>query len=218
MAIAIKRTSDVTVNGVKTVVYGAAGCGKTVLCSTAPAPIILSAEGGLLSLVSLDLPYMEINTLNDLDLAYKQLRKDEEFKTICVDSLSEIAELVIKELKPNHKDPRKAYGELADGMMAMIRKFRDLKGKNVVFTTKMEIRLDEATDTQIHSPILPGQILKTQLPYLVDEVFCMQVDRKGERFLQTSSDRQRQCKDRSGKLDAKEPANLTHIFSKITGN
>lgn len=216
MAISIKRTSDVHVNGIKSVVYGAAGCGKTVLCSTAPDPIILSAEGGLLSIASLDLPYMEINTLNDLDLAYKQLRKDEDYKTICIDSLSEIAELVIKELKPQHKDPRKAYGELADGMMVMIRKFRDLKGKNVLFTTKMEVRLDETTDTSIHSPILPGQILKTQLPYMVDEVFCMQVDRKGARFLQTSSDRQRQCKDRSGKLETKEPADLTHIFTKIS--
>ena len=217
MAIVIKRTGDVHVNGIKCVVYGAAGCGKTVLCSTAPNPIIISAEGGLLSIAEKNLPYLEINTLNDLNSAYNQLKKDSEYDTICVDSLSEIAERVIEQLKPEHKDPRKAYGEMADAMMVMIRKFRDLKGKNVVFTTKQEVKLDEATDTQLIQPILPGRILSTQLPYMVDEVFCMVVDRKG-RHLQTSSDRQRQCKDRSGKLDAKEEPNLSSIFDKIKGN
>lgn len=218
MPIEIKRTSDVHVNGIKLVVYGAAGAGKTVLCSTAPDPIIISAEGGLLSVADLNLPYIEINTLNDLTAAYNHLRKVDEYATICVDSLSEIAERVINELKPSHKDPRKAYGEMADAMMVMIRKFRDLKGKNVVFTTKQKVFIDESTDVQMFTPILPGQILSTQLPYMVDEVFCMQVDRKGGRFLQTQSDRNRQCKDRSGKLDAKEDANLTEIFNKISGN
>lgn len=38
--------------GVKMLVYGASGSGKTGLCATLPAPLIISAEGGLLRLRS----------------------------------------------------------------------------------------------------------------------------------------------------------------------
>jgi hypothetical protein len=43
----------------------------------------------------------------------------------------------------------------------------------------------------------------------------MGIDKAGNRFLQTVSDRQKHCKDRSGKLEEKEPPDLTYIFEKI---
>ena len=47
----IQYTDDPQIfSGVKCVVYGPAGGGKTRLLATAPSPIILSAEKGLLSL------------------------------------------------------------------------------------------------------------------------------------------------------------------------
>lgn len=50
MAINLRNTNDVSINGVKVLVYGQAGAGKTHLIRTLPHPVILSAEGGLLSL------------------------------------------------------------------------------------------------------------------------------------------------------------------------
>ena len=46
-------------NGVKVLVYGQAGAGKTVLASTAPAPFLISAEGGELSLRNVQIPMVK---------------------------------------------------------------------------------------------------------------------------------------------------------------
>ena len=59
MKVNIKSTKDIALDhGIKCVVYGFSGVGKTVLCSTAPKPIVLSAESGLLSLSKVDIPYI----------------------------------------------------------------------------------------------------------------------------------------------------------------
>lgn len=51
--MAVKLTTSkqaALVHGVKCIVYGRAGIGKTMLVATAPAPFLISAESGLLSL------------------------------------------------------------------------------------------------------------------------------------------------------------------------
>ena len=50
MAIQLKNTAQVSVQGLKVLVYGHAGAGKTTLAASMPNPIIISAEGGLLSI------------------------------------------------------------------------------------------------------------------------------------------------------------------------
>lgn len=216
MAIKIRKTSDVKVNGVKCVVYGGAGVGKTRLCATAPKPIIISAESGLLSLSDVDCDYIEVNSLEQFDEAYRALKNSKEFETICLDSLSEICEVLLDVLKPTVKDPRQAYGMLAEAVMPMLRKFRDIKGKNTVFTSKLIVVQDELSGVITNELFIPGKVLPNQVPYMVDELFCMQVDRKGKSYLQTAPDRVRFCKDRSGALDSKElEPNLTDIFNRI---
>ena len=71
MAIKIKNTADVSANGVKILVYGQAGAGKTTLAATMPKPIIISAEGGLLSIQGASLPYIEVNSMATLMEAYE---------------------------------------------------------------------------------------------------------------------------------------------------
>jgi ABC-type ATPase involved in cell division len=66
MAINLKRTGGLSANGVKLLVYGQAGAGKTTLIKTLPNPIVLSAEGGLLSIQDADLPFIEISTIATL--------------------------------------------------------------------------------------------------------------------------------------------------------
>lgn len=222
MAIKIQKTSNVEINGIKCVVYGGAGVGKTRLCSTAPKPIIISAESGLLSLRDVDVDFIEITSKRDLDDAYKALKDSNDYETICIDSLSEICETLLDEFKPQHKDKRQAYGEMADAILPMLKKFRDIKNKNVVFTSKLITKTDEEGGKTWQELFIPGQVLPNQVPYLVDELFCLQVDRKGAQVMQTAPDRMRFCKDRSGALEAMEKPesgetelNLTDIFNKI---
>lgn len=222
MAIQIKSTADIEFIGVKCIVYGGAGVGKTRLCATAPKPIIISAEQGLLSLSDVNCDYIEIKCLDDLNSAYNQL-KGSDYQTICLDSLAEIAEVLVMELKPQFKDGRQAYMALADAMIPMLKKFRDLKGKNTVFTCKMINVKDEESGSVTSELFLPGNVLPNQIPYLVDELFLMDVSRDGIPFLQTSPTRKAFAKDRSGALskagefakDKNSVPDLTVLFDKI---
>ena len=66
MAISVKTTGSLAAGGVKLLVYGQAGAGKTSLIKSLPNPIVLSAEGGLLSIQDADLPYIEISDMDTL--------------------------------------------------------------------------------------------------------------------------------------------------------
>jgi ABC-type uncharacterized transport system fused permease/ATPase subunit len=66
MAINLKRTGGLSANGVKLLVYGQAGAGKTSLIRTLPKPVVLSAEGGLLSIQDADIPFIEITSMEEL--------------------------------------------------------------------------------------------------------------------------------------------------------
>lgn len=209
-------------HGVKILCYGRAGMGKTTLCATAPTPIILSAEAGLLSLRQYDIPVIEIRTIDDLQDAYQWATESAEaapFETICLDSLSEIAEVVLTNAKRTSKDPRQAYGELIERMGVTVRAFRDLSGKHVYMSAKQESIKDETAGTTTYGPSMPGSKLGGQLPYMFDEVLRLTVGRTPDgteyRYLQTRPDFQSEAKDRSGALEAMEEPNLTTVINKI---
>lgn len=223
MAISLKRTGDVSAVNVRLLVYGEAGSGKTSLIPTLPAPLVLSAEGGLLSIKGADVPFIEIKSMDDLKEAYQWLTESEEaaqFKSVALDSISEIAEVVLTAEKKIAKDPRKAYGELQDQMQMIIRAFRDLPGKHVYFSAKMEKAQDE-TGRILYAPSMPGNKLAQQLPYFFDEVLALRVEKDAEgvpqRALMCASDGLWSAKDRSGRLDAWEPADLGAVIGKIMG-
>lgn len=224
MAIQLRSTKDFGRNaGVKVLVYGRPGAGKTRLCATAPAPIILSAESGLLSLSDEDIPVQQITSIDDLTEVYAWLYGSEEakcYRTVCLDSVSEIAEQVLAKEKAAVKDGRKAYGEMQDRMTRLLRAFRDLPGRNVYFSAKME-KMQNEEGMILYQPSLPGKTLSQGVGYFFDEVFAF-VNIKDEdgnliRCLQTSSDTSYEAKDRSGKLSFYEAPDLSMVFRKIAG-
>lgn len=226
MALTIVSTRDAAEShGVKALIYGKAGAGKTTLAKTAPAPIMLSAESGVLSLRDVDIQMIKIQTVEDLTEAHQWLEQSAEaknhFQTIFIDSISEIGETVLANAKKQVKDPRQAYGELIEKMTMLIRAFRDLPGYHVVMLAKQEPIKDEMTGVVLYGPSMPGAKLGNQLPYLFDEVFRLGIGKTQEgvlyRFFQTQPDFQYEAKDRSGALDAMEMPDLTHIFNKIQG-
>jgi len=215
MAIKIKSTKDVTAEGANMVIYGESGVGKTTLVSHLDNAIILSAEQGLLSLSRFDIPYIEIENIDDVQEAYEYVKKSD-YDNIVFDSLTEIAEVVLYEMKEGKKDKRQAYMELADAFGVMIRKFRDIKGKNIIFFCKQKYIYDEDGMIVSFAPMMPGRVLPHGLPYYVDEVFSYQMDRKGTRFFLTAADRKHPAKDRSGNMEAKEmDPNLNDIIKRV---
>ena len=223
MAIQLKSTSDVHTNGIKALVYGQAGAGKTTLSVTMPNPIIISAEGGLLSIADSNLPYVEIKTMDDLKEVYTWLSESDEarqFDSVVIDSLSEIGEVVLIHEKEVNKDGRAAYGEMAAQMTALIRSFRDLPNKNVLMTAKVEKSQDES-GRMLYSPSMPGAKMGQALPYFFDLVLALRVEKDAEgntqRALMCDSDGLWSAKDRSSKLDAWEAPDMGAIIRKIGG-
>lgn len=221
MAIDIRSTNTVTTSNLKVLVYGQAGAGKTTLIKTLPKPLILSAEGGLLSLRNENLPFVEIKSMLDLQEVYIWLRDSEEskqFESVALDSISEIAEVVLGSEKSATKDPRQAYGAMQDQMTALIRAFRDLPERHIYFSAKIERQQNELGQL-LHSPAMPGQKLGQMLPYFFDEVFALRVtpDKDGSptRMLMCVGDGIWTAKDRSGVLAPWEPADLGAVITKI---
>jgi phage nucleotide-binding protein len=221
MAIQLKRTKEATAQAVKLLVYGQAGAGKTSLIPTLPAPVILSAEGGLLSIADTNLPFVEITSIGELQEAYKWLTSSaeaNEFESVALDSISEIAEVVLNAEKKATKDPRQAYGAMQEQMADIIRGFRDLPGKHVYMSAKLEKTQDEMGRV-LYAPSMPGNKTGQSLPYFFDEVLALRVEKDAEgntrRALMTDGDGLWLAKDRSGKLDVWEDADLGDIIRKI---
>lgn len=225
MAVKLTSTREAArYNGVKAMVYGVAGSGKTSLAKTFDVPtVVISCESGLLSLADVDLPVIEIKTMADMSEAYRLLTETQDgqqFKAIVIDSISEIAEVLLAEEKSINKDARAAYGNLTERMMEMLRALRDLPGRHVLFISKLEKAKDEMTGAMMYGPSMPGQRLGQALPYLVDEVFALRVEKDQEgqtqRWLQTAPDFQWQAKDRSGRLAQFEQPHMASVINKIT--
>ena len=205
--------------GIKIVVYGPAGVGKTRLMATTPdhsRTLILSAEAGLLSISEHEIDVWKITSKEDIREAYRFARANiERYDWICVDSLSEIAEVVLSHEKESANDPRRAYGEMADVLFKFVRSMRNLQS-NVIFSSKQERINDEGR--LVYAPMLPGKQLSANLPYLIDELWAMRAEVvEGERrvFLQTQSCALYDAKDRSGRLRMYERPNLADLANKI---
>jgi hypothetical protein len=220
--IQIQSTANAGSEGIKCLLYGGSGTGKTPALGTAPSPIIISAESGLLSLRSQNLPFIEIKSYANLLEAYQwclQSTEARQFYTLCLDSISEVMEVLLNEEKRKSRDPRKAYGELLDQGLQIARSFRDMKNKAVIIVAKEEYVKDESIGAMLYQPMLPGSKLGPQLPYFFDETFQMLVGKdaqqKDVRYFRTKRTFQHVARDRSGRLDEFEPANFTHVFTKI---
>jgi len=222
MAIHLKSTGGLNANGKKILGYGQSGAGKTTLITTLPDVVVLSAEGGLLSIQDANLPYIEITSMADLMEAYEWLSSGEakKFQSVALDSISEIAEVCLNNEKKTAKDPRQAYGAMAEQMADVIRAFRDLPGRHVFMTAKLEKTADEMGRI-LYSPSMPGNKTGQSLPYFFDEVLALRVEKDADgvsqRALMCDSDGLWIAKDRSGKLATWEAPDLNEIIKKIGG-
>jgi hypothetical protein len=225
------------VGGVKALVHGGSGVGKTVLMATMPVPILISAESGLLSLrknnlerifgpgkpqIDYDVKVIKVSNVEDLTAAHEWCKArawSNGFRSVGLDSISEIMEVVLSNAKAQVKDPRQAYGELIEKGQMLVRAFRDLPGLNVCVAAKQEPSKDELSGVTRYGPSVPGSKLGPSLPYFFDEVFALRINKNQEgqnyRFLQTQPDLQYEAKDRSGMLAPMEYPHLGAVFSKV---
>ncbi len=232
----INNTKNYSEDKLKILVYGEPGVGKTTLARTIGEPtLIISAEGGLLSLNDSEIDFIDISLddegkqipkekrITRLGAVYQYLLTDEcknKYKWIFIDSLTEVSQNLIEQLNqefPERKDSLVMYGENSKRLRSLIKSFRDLSFYNVVFTALSEVEKDE-NNMRITTVSLVGG-LASKVPAFFDEVFnlvaSVDPDGKERRILVTGKTDKNIAKDRSGKLNKFEEANLAVIASKI---
>ena len=211
--------------GAKLLVYGESGAGKTTLCKTTPGKtLVVSMESGLLSIKDApDLDAIEVKEASEIEeIASLLENKTLNYETVCLDSGTEMAEILLSQEKAKSKDPRRAYGEVIEVMIKTMRRFRDLP-MHVVFIAKQSRERDESSGMFHYQPMMVGAKLPTQIPYFFDEVLVLRTfDDENEegktvtsRWLQTRIGQNYIAKDRSGKLEEFESPDLTTIINKL---
>lgn len=236
-------TSEVTASqGIKCAIFGNAGIGKTAVIATAPAPLLIAVEPGLIVLkpanivrmfgadtpgISYNVPVAKIkhvsggSPLPQVREVIKAFQRGDEWtrpiQTIGLDSISQLAEWELTYQMTQTPNGQKAYGEMADTILELIRDFTTLPDKHVVFTAKQSV----SSHSGLYSASFPGQLLDFHFPYEFDCTLqlCTAEGENGasHRYFRTQPDYKNFSKDRTGALDPKgEPAYLYNIFSKIS--
>jgi phage nucleotide-binding protein len=228
----IENTKNVQGQRVKAIIYGESGSGKTTLASTLDGKtLVISAEGGLLSVAGADLDFIDLavdnegKTITDPSLRiqrlqeiFKFLHAGTSYKNIFLDSLTEISELMVAALNkefPDRKDSLVLYGENSKRMRSIVKSFRDLQ-YNVFMTCISKIDKDD-NNRRYYAFSVTGKI-GDALPQYFDEVFLMQIDKDGNRGLITKKSDTNLCKDRSKALEPLEVPDLGAVVRKIINN
>ncbi len=212
--------------GAKILIYGAAGSGKTTACATAPGKVLMiSMESGLLSIRDRqNVDAIEVKEAQEIMEIHDALKSGElNYDTVCLDSISEMSEILLNYEKAKHKDPRMAYGNVQESVTNVMRAFRDLH-MHVVFVSKMEKQ--NVDNIMQYEPKMVGTKLGQSITYFFDEVVALKViEEQGDegtivknRWLQTEIGQGYTAKDRSGKLNSFEEPCLTSVINKLGFN
>ncbi len=203
--------------GFKAIVYGAPGSAKTPLINTAPRPLVLICEPGMLSMKGSTIAAYEAYTGAKIDEFFEWWFKSAEIKnfdTLAIDSASQMADVYLQDaLNGKSKSGGKkhglaAYGEMATETMKHLRPLFFQPEKHCYIICK------QVVDDGTKKPYFPGQQLPTEVPHLYDAILHlgihnipMRPDGIGGQLLsfQCRQTIDVVARDRSGKLGEYEP-------------
>ena len=156
--------------GLNMVLFGVPGTGKTTLAATAQDSeyganvLFIDVEGGTRSIADrVDVDVVRPDTVGDVKNVYDWLVSEPNhgYKTIVIDTLSELQRVGMKEILATSKTPDQPgwpeWGKSTEQMMRMVRAFRNLsqtKGWNVIFTAHATEQKDAVTGSILIRPNL----------------------------------------------------------------
>jgi hypothetical protein len=209
-------------SGIKAIIYGAAGCGKTPLVTTAPNPLYIAIEQGQVSLQGTDVPAVAAHTLPEFYAVMKWLDESAEakkFDTLYFDSASHFAALVLQdELSKTSASGAKvngqaAYGDMAKRVLKLMNKVYSMPDKNVIMLAQLNDK-----DPQ-HKPFFDGNEINIKLRHLFDGVWHLgmhDLPEKGVKYsLQCRETPEIFARCRFNNCDDFERPNLTYLFNKL---
>ena len=203
MSFTIKNTREVHEDGVKVLLFGTSGIGKSSQLGTLEGKtLILSAESGLLVLKDKDIDVIDIDSIAGLAEVYSAIKDgDLKYDNICLDSLSEMGDILINELEADdyYGDPSNSFpkwGEYSKRIIKIVKMFRDLKGFNIFFTALSEPV--ESGGSIKYLPMIPAKKSQAKLVSLFDEVYYYAYDKDSNRVIHTTGSNMYEGKSRAG--------------------
>lgn len=150
--------------GAKCVIYGPPGSAKTPIVNTAPRPVLLATEPGLLSMRNSNVPTWIAPNKAKIDEFFKWFENSAEakkFDTLAIDSSSQICNIALNESKAKHGLAQ--YGEMADYVYPYLSRLYYMPEKHMYIIAKEELTSDGK-----RRPSFPGKYLPTEVPHLYD--------------------------------------------------
>lgn len=200
---------------IKALIYGASGAGKTVFAGTAKNAIYASAEGGLLSIADKKPDFVDIKSLKDLtDLYFFLLREDHKYKTVVIDSITEINEIIKIEIekKIGRAMQIQDWGDLSKKIRDIFRKFRDLPMNVILVAQEMYINDEDKIKKIV--PSMNGKAA-TEVAYFMDVVGYLHVEADGTRWVECESNKKFLTKDRSSKIGNGAPMDFAEWQKRV---
>lgn len=151
--------------GCKAIVYGAPGSAKTPLINTAPRPVLLACEPGMLSMRGSNVPTCQAFTPAAIDDFFKWFFNSVEtknFDTLAIDSVSQMADIYLQQALKTNKHGLKAYGDMATAVMDHLRPLFFTQQKHTYLICKQSI------ENNVSRPWFPGQQLNIEIPHMYD--------------------------------------------------
>lgn len=220
----------------KLMIAGPPGVGKTLFASTFPNTCYADAEGRLLSVRKRKVKAVQISSIAVLDELRAALAQSPEVRekvlgapvdTIVLDTVDEIARLIIKERLKAEKRETMAmadWGYLGDTLRSMLRGFRNLP-LHVLLNVHLKSSEDSETGRVHWKPSIQGSV-GDEIAAYVDESFLMVArpmtdpktgDRIISRHLQTYPDAQHDwVKDHSGTLPQEFPVDFLTDYERLS--
>jgi len=178
-------------------IYGPSGGGKTTLAATAPKPVFLDSNQGLLSIAGRPgfehVRAIDVHGMRDLERGYaacagqSKANWKSKFDTIVFDHFDDIQDLVMNELgeaaagRDDRRDPdameQREWGIMGNRLRRYLRKFKQIPMHKILICGEKEDR-----ETGRMGPALVGA-LRSQLPYFCDQTLYLRIGAKGHRYL-----------------------------------
>lgn len=209
-------------SGVKCIIYGSAGCGKTPLVTTASNALYIAIEHGQVSLQGTNTPAIKSYDLASFYQIIEWIDKSEEAKqynTFFFDSISRFCSLVLEEeMSKKSKSGEKvngqaAYGEMAKRVLKVLHLLNNMENCNIVMLAQQDTKPEQGR------PYFEGNEIDTKIPHLFDGVFHLGEHDIPERGLTYSLQMRETSKNfarcRFNAAADYEAANLDYLFNKL---
>lgn len=149
----IKTLDGKATNRVFGLLSGKQGMGKTTQGTTFPQKetLLVSVEDGFLSIEGSGYAMVEISSYDELiDILEKEIKKNKWVKYLYIDSLTEIYDLLSRELsqKYSRKDNFAKHADMKDMLLYAVRTARQLTDINIWFTCHTKESKDGLYTTQ----------------------------------------------------------------------